>query len=102
MALSVFFHKFQKEKIVGKQMKSLISIYFQHLIKQTFKIRSIAKGSKFSLSDISNYMGHRMEQNLGKVKLIKRFMQLLSQMDVPWKYLMMTTELKTDIKGVRV
>jgi len=67
MALSVFFHKFQKEKIVEKQMKSLISIYFQHLIKQTFKvIRSIAKGSKFALSDMINYMGHRIEKNLEK------------------------------------
>ena len=48
------------------------------------------------------YMGHRMVQNLGKVKLIKRFMQLLSQMVVVWKYSMTIMGQKTDMKGVKV
>jgi len=49
-----------------------------------------------------SYMGHRMVQNLGKVKLIKRFMQLLSQMVVVWKYSMTIMGPKTDMKGVKV
>ena len=48
------------------------------------------------------YMGHSMVQNLGKVKLIKRFMQLLSQMVVVWKYSMTIMGPKTDMKGVKV
>ena len=47
-------------------------------------------------------MTHIMDQNLNKVKLIKKYMQLLSLVDVPWKYLMMSTGQKTDIEGVKV
>ena len=72
--------------------------------KTSFQGSIYSKGFKVFVVRCSSLinMGHSMVQNLGKVKLIKRFMQLLSQMVVVWKYSMTIMGPKTDMKGVKV